>query len=238
MTSRMRESVEKAAHVAVGAPVAAIKAMSARVSDLREAVRTSREEMGQELAKEMDEWVAEGERVIDRAMKRVRSSDVAEDVQEGVEATREAAEAGITKAKHRVERGLAPDKELTVVNGIGPSYATQLDDAGISGVVGFMSATGTKEDIAGLAETTEFTPATLESWRKQLDLTRVDGVGGSYKELLHRIDIWTMSQLADADPEAIVEKMGKVEDMPGAPEQMPSIYAVKQWVTEAKKLAK
>lgn len=234
----MRESVEKAAHVAVGAPVAAIKALSARMSDMREAVRTSRDEMSQDLAREMDEWIAEGERVIDRAMKRLRTSDLSKDVQEGMDTTTEAAQAGIAKAKQRIERGLGPDTEMTVVNGIGSSYAAQLNDAGITGVVSFMSATGTKEDMAGLAKSTGFSSGTLESWRNQLDLTRVDGVGGSYKDLLHRTDIWTMSQLADTDPEGLVEDMGKVEDSPSAPDQMPSIYAVRQWVAEAKQLVK
>lgn len=236
---KARESVEKAAYVAVGAPVAAVKALSARISDLRDAMRSSSKDMGDELTREMDEWIAEGEDVIARAMKRLRSSDVVDEVRSSAKSTKEAAEVGIEKAASGLHQGLdiiEPDEKLTTINGIGPSYAKQLREAGISGIADFMSQTATGEDISKLAKTTGFSSGTIESWREQVDLSRVNGIGGSYQMLLHRAGVWTLTQLGECDADDLAERLGSV-DMPDAPEQTPSIYTVKQWVTKAKKLS-
>lgn len=232
MTSRMRESVERAAHVAVGAPVAAMKAMSARVSDLRETVRSSRKDLGQELAREMDEWISEGERVIERAMNRLRPPS--ED--DGTLGAKAAAKRTAARVARRVEHSLEPDADLTMINGIGATYESKLNDAGIDGVTALMSATGTREDIAVLAEETGFGVATIQSWRSQVDLTRVDGVGGVYKRLLHRVGVWTLSQLASANPERLVADINGLGDMPTGPDQMPTAYDVKRWISEAGRL--
>lgn len=236
---KARESVGRAAYVAVGAPVAAVKALSARVADLRDAVRSSSKDMSDDLTREMNEWIAEGEKVIERAMERLRSSEAFEGVRKRTKQAREAAEVGIDKASERVERGLdvaAPDEELTTINGIGPSYANQLREAGITGIAGFLSQTGSDHDVDELSETTDISVPTIESWRARADLTRIDGIGVSTQELLHRAGIWTLSQLAAADSARLADEMKSI-DMPVAPEQTPSANTVAEWVREAKALS-
>ena len=236
---KARESVEKAAYVAVGAPVAAVKALSARVADLRDAVRASSRDMSDDLTREMNEWIAEGEKVIERAMKRLRSSEALDEVRSRARRAREAAEVGIEKASDRVDQGLdvlAPDEELTIINGIGPSYAEQLHEAGIVGIVDFLGRTGSEQDLDQLSETTGISASTIESWRDRADLTRIGGIGESFQTLLHRGGVWTMSQLASSDPVALAERM-KTIDMPDSPEQMPSADTVAEWISEAKKLS-
>lgn len=212
MTSQTRQTMEKAAYAAVGAPVAAVKALSARVTDLRDSVAEARRDVGEELEAEMTEWIAEGERIVDRSFRRVRSS--------------------LDEVESKAISVDVPSVDLTTINGIGPNYAEQLADAGVSGVAGFLSATGTPEDIANLAEHTGFSAGTIESWRDQVDLSRVNGVGGAYAQLLHHADVWTLRQLSKCDPADLADTLNTV-DMRGTLDQMPSIYATKKWIDEA-----
>jgi predicted flap endonuclease-1-like 5' DNA nuclease len=239
MTEKARESVEKAAYAAVGAPTAALKALSARVSDMRDTVRSSRKEISEDLANEIDEWINEGEAVIERAMERFRKSDLADDIKSSARSTRQAARVGIDKASGVAQSGLdviAPDEELTVINGIGPSYEAKLDKVGVVGVARFLERTDTEQDLEKLAQSSGISADTLSSWRAQVDLSRIDGIGDSYELVLHRIGIWTMEQLADAKPSEVAEKMGSIE-IPDAPDQIPSQSELQSWKREAKKLA-
>lgn len=234
---KARESVERAAYAAVGAPVAAVKALSARVAELRETVRASSKDMSDELTREMDEWIAEGEKVIERAMKRLRSTGAVEGVRSRAKQAKDAAGAGIDKASGRLDKELdivAPDEGLTAINGIGPSYAKQLEEAGLTGIADFLSQTVSPADVNRLAQATGISAATVESWRAQADLTRIGGVGGDFEMLLHRTGVWTISQLASRDPAELAAEMRSI-NQPDV-RQIPSADTVSEWVSEAKRL--
>lgn len=236
---KARESVEKAAFAAVGAPIAAVKALGARISDLRDAVRSSSRDMSDDLTREMDEWIAEGEKVIERAMKRLRESGVVDEVRSKATAAREAAEVGIDKATGGFDRQLdvlVPDADLTIISGVGPGYAKQMHEAGIAGISEFLAKTATSRQVEELAEATGVSATTLESWRSQVELTRVEGIGESYASLLHRAGIWTLPQLAEADVELLAAELSSI-DMPDVPEHRPSPETVEEWSREAKRLS-
>lgn len=238
MSPKTRETVGKAAFAAVGAPVAVLKALGARVADMRDALEASRKEINDDVAKEINEWIAEGENVIERAMERLRATGMVDELRTVVESTRKSAQVGVRKATRSIDEGLdvlAPDTELTRINGIGDNYDAKLAEAGLTGVADFLSATGTEEDIAKLAKLTGFSSGTIESWRDQVALSRVDGIGGAFQRLLRRADVWTLRELSQADPEKLTEQLGSLDSL-DAHDQTPSIYQVKQWVTEAKTL--
>jgi predicted flap endonuclease-1-like 5' DNA nuclease len=212
--------------------------MVARLNEMRDAISASRKDMGDELAREMSDWINEGESVIERAMERMRASGVTGDLRSAADNSTRQARAGLKKMTRAVDDTLDvidPDTPLSTINGIGPSYEKKLAEAGVAGVSGFISATGTVEDVANLAKTTGFSTGTIESWREQADLTRVDGIGGTYLGLLHRVDVWTLEQLSKCDPGALTDELNSVE-MQNAADQMPSIYQVRQWVARAGKL--
>jgi predicted flap endonuclease-1-like 5' DNA nuclease len=240
MSPKTRETVERAAYAAVGAPVAALKALGARVSDLREMVESSRKELNGDVATEINQWIAEGERVIERGMERLRATGMVDELRSVVASTRKSAQVGVRKATRTIDETLdtiVPDTSLTRINGIGDNYETKLADVGVKGVADFLSATGTEEDVAKLAKVTGFSAGTIESWRDQVALSRVDGIGGAFQRLLRRVDVWTLRELSQADPELLTEQMATL-DSPDVPDQMPSIYQVKQWIAEAKTLIK
>lgn len=205
MTTPTRENIQKAAYAAVGAPVVAVKALYERMSDLRDIVRSSRQELGDDLTQELASWVDQGEEVIEQTMSRLRSRVV------GV--------------------GL-PDADLTRINGVGPSYAERLQTAGVESIADFVSGTSSSRAITKLAEISGVSAGTIASWREQAELTRVDGVGGSYQTLLRRAGVWTLQELSVEDPEALTRRLGEI-DAPDAPDQTPSIYQVRHWVHSA-----
>ena len=227
-THRPRSSVEKAAFVAVGAPTAALKALNARISDLRDTMKSSREELSGDLAREIDGWIAEGEKVIERAAERFRNTEWTE---EAKEATREATRTGIEKARSGL-RALAGDEELTVIKGIGPGYADRLQNEGIVGVDRFLDRTATSEDLEDLARATGIAADTLASWRRQADLGRVPGIGESYEDLLHHAGIWTIDQLVAVPASDLLDDMRAAD-----PDQTPTQDRVSRWKTEAARLA-
>lgn len=233
-TRRPRSSVEKAALVAVGAPTAALKALNTRVSDLRDTMKTSRKGLSGDLAAEIDEWIAEGEKVIERAAERLRGSQLAEEFKESARSTREAARSGMDKAAGVARSRLgamAADEELTIIKGIGPGYAERLQTEGIVGVSRFLDRTATQEDLEDLARSTGIAADTLASWRQKADLGRVPGIGESYQDLLQRAGVWTIDQLVETSASDLVSAMEAVD-----PDQAPNRDRVSRWKTEAARL--
>lgn len=233
-----RQSAERVAYAAVGAPTAALRAVRSRLDDLRETVRSSREGINEELSEEIDEWIAQGEEVIERAMRRVRDSGVADKVRSSAQSTRDAARVGVDKAAEAAKSGLdviEPEEDLTTITGIGPSFADKLRKAGVVGISAFLDRTRTDEGIADLAVMSGVSRDTIESWRARADLSRVEGIGESHRRLLHRVGVWTLEQLADVDPTELADHMRAV-DLPDVPDRIPSETLIAQWKTEAAKL--
>jgi hypothetical protein len=113
---RVRENLEKVAYTAVGAPVVGVRAMKEKTEAMTRTVRDKRRDLKSDVEQEFQDWVAEGEAVIDRLVDWVRTTDapaemraagdgVAERVQSGV--------AGITSKIDRVIDLVEPDIELT-----------------------------------------------------------------------------------------------------------------------------
>lgn len=240
MSPQTKETFEKAAYTAVGAPIAAVKAVGARLADLRKTIMESRNELTEDLAKEFDNWVAEGERVVNMALDRIRRSGTAEQARITGERVSDRVSKTVEDMKSEIDRALdiiQPEESLETITGIGPGYAKRFNKAGIAGINALLEKTSAKEAIDEVAAKTGFTPDQIAQWRGQADLTRVKGVGDSYLDLLHRAEIWTIPQFAGANASEISERMRQME-MPGMPDQIPGADQVSTWIREAKKLAR
>lgn len=239
MTGNARQSLERAAYAAVGAPTAALKALSARVSDLKDTLRASREEVSSELTHEIDEWIAEGEAVIDRALRRIRSSDVTGDMRAAARTTRKAARKRLDAATSAVQKGMdliEPDETLTTINGVGPRYRDRLGRAGVVGISSFLDRTATEADRRDLAAASGLSIDMIESWRSQVHLSRIAGVGDAYELLLRRVGVWTLDQLIAAETSELAERMRAVS-MPDTPDQLPTESLIERWQKEARRQA-
>lgn len=238
MSPQTRESIEKAAYTAVGAPVAAVKALNARLADLRETLKESRTELSEDLAKEFDVWVAEGERVVNKALERIRKSGTVEQARTASEKMRERVASTVEEMRAEMDEPLdivEPEESLETIKGIGPGYSDRLNDAGIAGIASFLAHTRTEGEIERLADETGFTTDQIAQWREQVDLTRINGVGESYLRLFHKVGIWTVEQFAKADASDLAEAMAEI-DLPGLPEA-PSESRLAGWIGGAKELS-
>jgi predicted flap endonuclease-1-like 5' DNA nuclease len=236
-SKKAADQIERAAYAAIGAPVAAMKGLSARMSELRDTLSRSRSELGEELTEEIEGWVAQGEDVIARAMERVRASNVAGEIRSSADSTRKAVQVGLDKARGRAESGLRivePDEPLTTIKGVGPGYADRLRSAGVSGIADLLALS--EPDLEKIASASGLGVETMSGWLARADLTRIDGVGPSYQTLLHRVGVWTLDQLAEVKPADLVEQIRSI-DLPDAPDQMPTESTVDGWRADARKLA-
>lgn len=238
MSPQTKETFEKAAYTAVGAPIAAVKALNARLDDLREMIRESRAEMSEDLAKEFDNWVAEGERVVSMALERVRGSSTAEQARVASQRMRARVTETVEEMRAEMDEALdviEPEESLGTIKGIGPGYSERFSKSGVAGINDFLDKTATQDAIDRLADKTGFTAEQISQWRDQVDLTRVKGVGDSYMRLLHRVDIWTINQFAKATASEVADEMRSVE-VPGMPDQIPTEEHLSDWITKANKL--
>ncbi len=234
MAPNTKESIEKAAYTAVGAPVAAVKALGARVSDLRDAVKATRGDLSEDLAKEFDTWVAEGERVVNKALERLRKTGAVDRVRSSARTMRETIAVSIDELGEKLDI-VEPEKSLEMINGIGPSTSDRLMDAGLTGITSLLEKTSTRQSIEALAEASGYSTDAITGWREQADLTRVTGVGDGYRRMLHRLDIWTIGQLASADPKDLASSLESI-DLPGMPEHRPGVDQFSNWIREAGEL--
>lgn len=238
MSPQTKETFEKAAYTAVGAPVAAVKALNARLADLREAIRDSRDELSEDLNKEFENWVAEGERVVSMALERVRGSSTAEQARVASQKMRDRVTRTVEEMRAEMDEALdviEPEESLEEIKGIGPGFAERFTEAGVAGIADFLDKTATGEAIDRLANETGFTSEQISQWRDQVDLTRVKGVGDSYIRLLHRVDVWTIDQFANADASELAVELEGL-DVPGLTAQTPTEEHLTDWIAKARKL--
>lgn len=236
MTPKAKDSIEKAAYTAVGAPIAAVKAVGARISDMRRALRDSGDDLTDDLAREFETWVAEGERVVSAALRRLRTTGATDHVR----ATGRAIVARAGQIQESMDETLdiiEPDGSLKQIRGIGPSTAERLRGVGVGGVASLLESTATSGDIEELAGRSGHSAETISGWRRQADLGRVDGIGESYQRLLHRLGIWTLDQLSKANPGILAAEMERIE-WPGLPDRFPGEDQVGVWVEQAAGLAR
>lgn len=97
----------------------------------------------------------------------------------------------------------APDG-LPVIDleGIGPAYASKLEAAGITTTEQLRAA-----DAAELGRRTEIPAATIRTWQAMADLTRLDGIGKQYAEVLARTGIGSIPELAAETPTHLVSRI-------------------------------
>lgn len=234
---KVKDNLEKVAYTAVGAPVAGMRAMKDKTEAMTRTVKEKRSDLQSDVEKEIKDWVAEGEALVDRMVGWVRSTGAPTEVRSARQSAAEQVRSGLAGIATKIEQTvdlIEPDIALTEVRGIGPATAATMQSVGVPGIASLLERTATEAGLKELSDETGIAVDSLADWRAQVDLTAIDGVGDSYQRAFHAIGIGTMTHLANADAAAIVDKMSNL-DRPGLPSQDPSKATVSKWIQKARR---
>lgn len=126
--------------------------------------------------------------------------------------------------------------KLTVVEGIGGTYAAKLIEVGIRTAEALLKAGATPKGRKELAEKSGITEKLILEWVNHVDLFRIKGVGEEYSDLLEEAGVDTVVELAQRKPENLLAKMVEVNAAKKLVRQLPVLAQVVSWVEQAKKL--
>ncbi|MFK8052280.1 MAG: DUF4332 domain-containing protein [Woeseiaceae bacterium] len=126
--------------------------------------------------------------------------------------------------------------KLTDVEGIGPTYAAKLTEAGCRSQEHLLEIGGTKAGRKKVATDSGCTEKQILEWVNRADLCRIKGVGSEYSDLLECSGVDTVPELAGRNAENLHAKMTEVNAEKKLVRVLPSAKQVTDWVAQAKTL--
>ena len=137
--------------------------------------------------------------------------------------------------QHNSERRLKMAK-INKVEGIGPTYAAKLMEAGIDTAEALLEKGATSQGRNELAEQTGISGKLILEWVNLADLFRIKGVGEEYADLLEEAGVDTVPELAQRNAENLYNKMIEVNNEKKLVRKTPGQAQVADWVAQAKAL--
>jgi predicted flap endonuclease-1-like 5' DNA nuclease len=132
--------------------------------------------------------------------------------------------------------GRAQGEKLTDIEGIGPSYAAKLEAAGVATPEQLLEVAGPRTGRRHLAEKTGISGEQLLRFVNRADLSRVQGVGTQYSDLLEAAGVDTTRELARRNPDKLLEALTKANAEKKRVRQLPTRAQVARWIEAAKAL--
>lgn len=126
--------------------------------------------------------------------------------------------------------------KLLDIEGIGSTYTTKLQDAGVTSVENLLKKGSEVKGREELAEKTGISEKLILEWVNHADLFRIKGVGEEYADLLEEAGVDTVPELAQRNPDNLYEKIIEVNQEKNLVRHLPGKLQVKKWVDQAKNL--
>lgn len=126
--------------------------------------------------------------------------------------------------------------KIDEIEGIGPTYATKLNDAGIHTTDDFLKLCCDAKGRDATANSTGISAKLILSWANMADLMRVNGVGRQYAELLHAAGVDTIKELRTRNAENLAAAMKQANDEKNLANACPGAAAVQDWIDKAKQM--
>ena len=130
---------------------------------------------------------------------------------------------------HEVPGTDSLNTEVEPIEGIGPVYATKLAKAGIISLMDlWMGSTVIISNRTGID--TEL----IVRWQKMADISRVDGVGMQYAELVVSAGIDTVQRLASSEVDEVTKRIEKaMKKYPAMVRRKPGKKTIEKWINNA-----
>lgn len=125
---------------------------------------------------------------------------------------------------------------LSTIEGIGKKYCGKLEAVGIYSTEQLLAEAGTKKGRKAIASKADVSEKLLLNWVNRADLFRIKGIGTQYADLLENAGVDSVPELAQRNPENLLEKLQEVNDSKNLVRAMPYLKQVQKWVLRAKEL--
>ena len=122
------------------------------------------------------------------------------------------------------------------IEGIGPTYARKLTDAGVRTTNALLSAAASRQGRENLAAKVGLNTTQILEFVNRADLFRVRGIGTQYSDLLEAAGVDSVAELATRRAENLVAKLQEINLSRRLVRQLPSPAMVQSWIDHAKKL--
>jgi predicted flap endonuclease-1-like 5' DNA nuclease len=125
---------------------------------------------------------------------------------------------------------------LVRIEGIGETYADKLANARIGTTQTLLKRGATRQGRKEIAKIAGVDGRKILNWVNRADLFRIHGVGEEYSDLLEAAGVDTVVELAQRNPDHLVEKMVEVNERRNLVRKTPALSIVTEWIHQAKKL--
>ena len=126
--------------------------------------------------------------------------------------------------------------KLENVEGIGDVYGAKLREAGIRSIASLLDKGSTPQGRQEIAEKSGISGKRILTWINHADLKRIKGVERQYSELLEAAGVDTVMELAQRNPENLLQKMLETNEEKRLVRRPPSHSMVQKWIEQAKQL--
>lgn len=126
--------------------------------------------------------------------------------------------------------------KLSDIEGIDKAYTEKLKSAGVGSVEALLEQGATPAGRKDLAEKTGLGDKRILEWVNRADLYRVRGIGSEYSDLLEAAGVDTVVELAQRNPDNLMEKLVAVNEAKKLVRRLPELSRVKDWIEQAKQL--
>ena len=129
--------------------------------------------------------------------------------------------------------------KIDEIEGIGPTNAAKLGEAGVSTTDELLQWGANKAGRTSLEETTGISSKLILEWVNHADLMRIKGVGSEYSDLLEAAGVDSPAELAQRNAANLARTFQEVDAArPNIVRRVPSETDIQDWIDQSKKLPK
>jgi predicted flap endonuclease-1-like 5' DNA nuclease len=124
--------------------------------------------------------------------------------------------------------------KIAEIEGVGDVYQKKLALAGVATTEALLEKGASPKGRKEVAEKSGISDGLILQWVNHVDLFRIKGVGSEYSDLLEAAGVDTVPELAQRNPENLLEKITAVNQEKKLVRRLPVLTQIKNWVEQAK----
>jgi predicted flap endonuclease-1-like 5' DNA nuclease len=126
--------------------------------------------------------------------------------------------------------------KLTVIEGIGETYAATLQEVGVPTVETLLKSGATPRGRQELEEKTGISGKLILEWVNLADLMRIKGVSEEYSDLLEEAGVDTVKELRNRNADNLYAALVNTNNKKRLVRRLPGRAQVANWIEQAKGL--